>query len=240
MTQHHNNNGDRDIHEHSAESEELSSELSSFDERLSEKPSPNSHPSEQPSTKDSNDQSSLRQPETANAQKDASVKSSVTHMTESAFLAAKAKNYFQISGIISFAIIFLMATIGTVVLFVSILTLPPWWLIVIEILLLAWLAYFMIAVYPTKKYQRTKWRFDEQGLYIQQGIWWRKQYAVPRSRVQHIDVTQGPLQRNYNIAQLILHTAGTMNASVSLTGLSHEQAVEIRDELLIQEKYDAV
>jgi hypothetical protein len=58
--------------------------------------------------------------------------------------------------------------------------------------------------------------------------------------VQHIDVTQGPLQRNYNIAQLILHTAGTMNASVSLTGLSHEKAVEIRDELLIQEKYDAV
>lgn len=187
-----------------------------------------------------NQSSSLDQSGQMPEQEKPPAKQSVTQMTESVFLAAKAKNYFQISGIISFAIIFLMATIGTVVLFVSLLTLPPWWLIVIEVLLLAWLAYFMISVYPTKKYQRTKWRFDEQGLYIQQGIWWRKQYAVPRSRVQHIDVTQGPLQRNYNIAQLILHTAGTMNASVSLTGLSHEKAVEIRDELLIQEKYDAV
>ncbi len=98
----------------------------------------------------------------------------------------------------------------------------------------------MIGIYPAKKFEKTRWRFDEQGLFIYQGIWWKVQYAVPRSRVQHIDVTQGPIQRSFNIAQLILHTAGTINASVSLTGLSHEKAVEIRDELLFQEKHDAV
>ncbi len=155
-------------------------------------------------------------------------------------LSESAQNYFRLSGIIVYVVLLLLSIVGSTILFVSTWQMPPWWYFVSWIVVMALLAYLMIVLYPVKKYQRTRWRFDDKGLFIYQGIWWRKQYAVPRSRVQHIDVTQGPIQRNYQISELVLHTAGTMNASVSLTGLSHDKAVEIRDELLNQDEFDAV
>jgi hypothetical protein len=102
------------------------------------------------------------------------------------------------------------------------------------------LAYGMMAWYPSKKFDNIRWRFDDLGLHIYQGIWWKKQYAVPRSRVQHIDVAQGPIQRKLNIGSLILHTAGTSNASVTLSGIDYQDACDIRDQLLVQDQSDAV
>ncbi len=65
--------------------------------------------------------------------------------------------------------------------------------------------------------------------------------TVPRSRVQHTDVSQGPIERTYDLATLIIYTAGTHYASISLGGLSHETALFIRDHLIAGgEKDDAV
>ena len=61
---------------------------------------------------------------------------------------------------------------------------------------------------------------------------WRSEISVPKSRVQHTDVSQGPLQRRFGLATLVLHTAGTQHAAVSLSGLSHEAALQIRDYLI--------
>ena len=64
------------------------------------------------------------------------------------------------------------------------------------------------------------------------GIFWRSETFVPRTRVQHTDVVQGPLQRLFELATLIVHTAGTQDASVGLGGLSYETALPIRDFLI--------
>ena len=54
---------------------------------------------------------------------------------------------------------------------------------------------------------------------------------MPFGRVQHIDVDQGPLERAFHLATLTVHTAGSHNASVSLPGLAHEDAVAMREEI---------
>ena len=61
---------------------------------------------------------------------------------------------------------------------------------------------------------------------------WRQVTSVPRSRVQHIDVAQGPLIRRFELAQLIIHTAGTEHATVELNGLAHDVALRLRDFLI--------
>ena len=61
---------------------------------------------------------------------------------------------------------------------------------------------------------------------------WRSICSVPRSRVQHTDVAQGPIERTYDLATLIIYTAGPQHASISLDGLSHETALLIRDHLI--------
>jgi hypothetical protein len=49
-------------------------------------------------------------------------------------------------------------------------------------------------------------------------------------------VSQGPLERKFELGTLTIHTAGTENASVAIDGLAHVTAIELRDKLVAQRK----
>ena len=88
---------------------------------------------------------------------------------------------------------------------------------------------------PARTHRSTRWRLNERGFDIRRGVWWKKEITVPRARVQHTDVHQGPLARRFGIAKLVVHTAGTHEASVELDGLSHAVATRLRDILIADE-----
>jgi membrane protein YdbS with pleckstrin-like domain len=111
---------------------------------------------------------------------------------------------------------------------------PVLWLVIV--MLLAWQA----LRWPPIAYQHTLYRVDEQGIEIRRGVHWRVVINVPRSRVQHIDVSQGPLERRYGLGTLVIYTAGTDHAKVELAGLEHGRALSIRDYLLPTGATDAV
>jgi membrane protein YdbS with pleckstrin-like domain len=94
--------------------------------------------------------------------------------------------------------------------------------------------------WPEVSYRHTFYRVDPERLEIRRGVWWRHTIIVPKSRVQHTDVSQGPLERRYGLGTLIVYTAGTDHAKVELPGLSHERAMRIRDHLLPSGGDDAV
>ena len=108
------------------------------------------------------------------------------------------------------------------------------WLTVV--LLAAWQSYR----WPPLAYRHTSYRVDEQGIEIRRGVYWKVVINVPRSRVQHIDVSQGPIERRYGLGTLIVYTAGTDHAKVELEGLEHGRALAIREHLLPSESSDAV
>lgn len=100
-----------------------------------------------------------------------------------------------------------------------------------------WLVVFVfLAVitykWPELHHRHLSYRVDESGVRIRQGVLWRKVISIPTSRVQHTDVSQGPLQRRYDIATVTVHTAGTEGASIALSGLEHGVARRLRDHLL--------
>jgi hypothetical protein len=95
-------------------------------------------------------------------------------------------------------------------------------------ILLAWLA----QMWPPIEYRYFRYRLDSQGVDIRTGVVWRRIISVPRSRVQHIDVGQGPIERRYGLATLSIYTAGTGFAKVDLPGVPYARAVRIRDHLL--------
>lgn len=95
-------------------------------------------------------------------------------------------------------------------------------------------------VYTRLAHARTAWRLTAELLEIRRGVWWRSVVTVPLSRVQHTDVNQGPLQRRFGLATLVVHTAGTQYATVSLEGLGKEVADSVRDEMLLRRGDDAV
>lgn len=102
--------------------------------------------------------------------------------------------------------------------------------------LLAW----WLNRWPVLAYRHASYVVDEHVLEIRRGVVWRHVIRVPRSRVQHIDVSQGPLERRLGLGTLVTHTAGTIHAQVELAGLDHATAVQIRDSLLPRDHHDAV
>jgi hypothetical protein len=91
-----------------------------------------------------------------------------------------------------------------------------------------WLAQY----WPEIEHRYTFYKIDARALEIRRGVLFRRVITVPRSRVQHIDVSQGPLERAYGLASLSVYTAGTEHSEVSLKGLAHEIAMAVRDHLL--------
>jgi membrane protein YdbS with pleckstrin-like domain len=85
---------------------------------------------------------------------------------------------------------------------------------------------------PAIRYRTTWLRVDADGLEYEHGWLWRHRISVPRSRIQHTDVTQGPYARRFGLGTLVIYTAGTEHASISIEGLSHEAAIALRDALL--------
>ena len=68
-------------------------------------------------------------------------------------------------------------------------------------------------------------------LQVRHGVWTKVHTVVPLGRVQHIDISQGPLERAFAVCRLVVHTAGTMHSQVVLPGLARATAEGMRDEI---------
>lgn len=99
---------------------------------------------------------------------------------------------------------------------------------------------FLIFFLPARRYRAWGYEATADELHVQQGIWFKSRTIVPFGRVQHIDVSQGPIERRYGIGTLILHTAGTRSSAVALPGLDLAQAEEMRDEIRGKIRQDLV
>ena len=85
--------------------------------------------------------------------------------------------------------------------------------------------------WPAARHRRLRYLVEEDGLCIRRGVFWRKVIWIPITRVQHTDVSQGPVQRKFGLGTLTVHTAGTAGASISLVGLEHGIASRLSDHL---------
>jgi membrane protein YdbS with pleckstrin-like domain len=100
----------------------------------------------------------------------------------------------------------------------------------------AWFSYRWAAI----EYRFISYRVDADGIEIRSGVYWRSVSNVPRSRVQHTDVAQGPLERKHGLGTLVIYTAGTAHSKVELPGLEHQTAMTIRNQLLPGQVDDVV
>jgi uncharacterized protein len=88
--------------------------------------------------------------------------------------------------------------------------------------------------WPMLSYRHLRFGIDETGIAIESGVLWRSRIALPRVRIQHTDVSQGPLERRYGIGTLKMYTAGSRHTKIELPGLRHEDAIALRDALLAE------
>jgi uncharacterized protein len=95
-------------------------------------------------------------------------------------------------------------------------------------------------LYARAYLRRFRCRLLADGLLIERGVWWQSETFVPRARIQHTDVEQGPLQRRLGMATLEVYTAGTHASRLAVHGLDREGALRLRDRLLGRGGHDAL
>ncbi|MFC4541692.1 PH domain-containing protein [Halosolutus amylolyticus] len=77
------------------------------------------------------------------------------------------------------------------------------------------------------------WRFELQSdaLYLERGVVTFVETAVPFVRVQHVDTQFGPIERALGLSSVVVYTAGSRNADVTIPGLRPDRARDLQDTL---------
>lgn len=75
------------------------------------------------------------------------------------------------------------------------------------------------------------YQLRRDDLVFRKGILWQRFVAVPYGRMQLVDITHGPLDRGFGIAQLKLVTAAA-STGIVIPGLTQASADELRDVLI--------
>lgn len=84
---------------------------------------------------------------------------------------------------------------------------------------------------PLLRYKYWRFTLMDEELFLERGILNRVRTVVPLRRIQHLDVSQDVLEREFDLGKLIVHTAGTRSADVVVPGLDYAEAEQFRDDL---------
>jgi membrane protein YdbS with pleckstrin-like domain len=96
-----------------------------------------------------------------------------------------------------------------------------------------WVGSFLATLWlPNFEYEAFGYRWEENALHIVRGVLVRSVVSVPASRIQHVDVRQGPLERFLGLSHIDVHTASGGSADAFVPGLEDEAAEILRQDLL--------
>jgi len=107
---------------------------------------------------------------------------------------------------------------------------PEWLsLVLMSLLLLVILFSFITTIFGFK---RKKYALREKDIIYQAGLFWRTFTILPFSRIQHVEVHQGPIDRIFDLGKLKVYTAGGSSSDLSISGLAIDKAHSIKHFIL--------
>jgi membrane protein YdbS with pleckstrin-like domain len=89
----------------------------------------------------------------------------------------------------------------------------------------------LLGVYQVLRYRNWGFEVQDDAVYIEHGVLVRVKKVVPFVRIQHIDSRRGPVERASGLASVVIYTAGSRGADVSIPGLTPGRADELRERL---------
>jgi len=84
---------------------------------------------------------------------------------------------------------------------------------------------------PPAVWSHWSYELADDALELSHGVWFQEHSVVPWSRVQHVDISHGPLDRRFGLAQLKIHTASA-KTNAKLPGVDAAEAERLRLDIL--------
>ncbi len=86
-------------------------------------------------------------------------------------------------------------------------------------------------VFALVRYRRWRFELQDDALYLERGAVTHVRTVVPFVRVQHVDTQRGPLERALGLSSVVVYTAGSRSADVTVPGLTVERADHLQARL---------
>lgn len=77
-------------------------------------------------------------------------------------------------------------------------------------------------------FNRKKYALRQRDIIYNEGLIWRSSTIVPFNRIQHAEVHQGPIERIFDLGNIKIFTAGGSASDLSISGISYEEAQNIK------------
>ncbi len=106
----------------------------------------------------------------------------------------------------------------------------PWWVYAVAIGIVIIYPYLFVYLFPKIKWMRWRYEVRESEIELQHGLFIVKRTLIPMVRVQHVDTSQGPILRKYNLAVITISTAATNH---QIPALVTEEADELRSRISV-------
>lgn len=105
------------------------------------------------------------------------------------------------------------------------LLLIPLWILIIGSL---------VTLLVVKQIKVKAYALRDHDIAYRSGLFWRKTTLLLFSRVQHVEVSSGPLQRRFDLATLKFFTAGGSSVDLKIEGLMRDDAEKLREFILLR------
>lgn len=99
---------------------------------------------------------------------------------------------------------------------------------------------FLAFVWVPKRVRFTQYLLRDLDMNMRKGCWWRTTISLGVNRIQHMEVTQGPIERWLGLSKLALYTAGGHQSDLKLPGLETAEAKKLKAQLLKQVAHEEV
>ncbi len=71
---------------------------------------------------------------------------------------------------------------------------------------------FLIAIWIQFYFNTLDYEIDDEEIRIKKGVFWKRSTTIPHLKITNVDITQGPVERMFEIGQIHIQTAGAGGA----------------------------
>ena len=103
----------------------------------------------------------------------------------------------------------------------------PEYIVLIYILFVA--LFGLVVLYKIFGFSRRKYALRDKDISYKSGVIIKTMTTVPFSRIQHVEIDEGPISRYFGLASLSVYTAGDSSDDLDISGIKKEEALRIKE-----------
>ncbi len=142
-------------------------------------------------------------------------------------ISEKGLKVWRLYGIMQTAFLLLLTIGGGVLAYIFE---GPRWIYAVATVVVLLFAYLFVYLFPKARWIRWRYEVRESEIELQHGLFIIKRTLIPMVRVQHVDTSQGPILRKYDLAEITISTAATNHM---IPALVTAEADELRSRISV-------